>query len=218
MSPAGEALRRDGTAWGPGMSSPSRTSLGRSPRVYGRRPLRPLQSPAARGGGHEKPGAPAERLGKSVEIGETSQRTGSFAPGICSARWVEPDAGAREDSMRRRGRRFTALTIALLLTAGVTSRTADPARGQSADPAAEIARLKEEIERLKGMVPDQSHVMKDVAYHFSNLWFAGQARNWPLAAFYVNETRSHLRWAVRVRPLRQTTAGPVSQRTTLAGM
>ena len=30
-------------------------------------------------------------------------------------------------------------------------------------------------------MPDQSHAMKDVAYHFTNLWFAGQKQNWPLA-------------------------------------
>ena len=35
---------------------------------------------------------------------------------------------------------------------------------------------------LKGKVPDQSHAMKDVAYHFTNLWFAGQNRigHWPV--------------------------------------
>ena len=97
-------------------------------------------------------------------------------------------------------------------------RKAEPAEPAGAsDQAAEISRLKDEIERLKGMVPDQSHVMKDVAYHFSNLWFAGQARNWPLAAFYLNETRSHLRWAVRVRPVRQTSAGQVDLRSILDG-
>ena len=57
------------------------------------------------------------------------------------------------------------------------------------------------------MVPDQSHAMKDVGYHFSNLWFAGQKQNWPLAKFYLDETRSHLRWAVRIIPVRKTKAG-----------
>ena len=35
--------------------------------------------------------------------------------------------------------------------------------------------------------------MMDVDYHFANLWFAGQSKNWPLAQFYLNETRAHLR-------------------------
>jgi hypothetical protein len=88
----------------------------------------------------------------------------------------------------------------------------------AADQAAEIARLKEEIERLKGLVPDQAHVMQDVAYHFSNLWFAGQAQNWPLARFYLDETRSHLRWAVRVRPTRRTAVGEIDLRGILDGV
>ncbi len=100
--------------------------------------------------------------------------------------------------------------------AGHVAESAEPAG--ASDQAAEISRLRDEIERLKGMVPDQSHVMKDVAYHFSNLWFAGQAQNWPLAAFNLNETRSHLRWAVRVRPVRQTTAGQVDLRGILDGI
>jgi hypothetical protein len=71
----------------------------------------------------------------------------------------------------------------------------------------EIAALQAEVNRLKGMVPDQSHAMKDVAYHFANLWFAGEKKNWPLADFYWSETRSHLRWAVRIIPIRKDPQG-----------
>ena len=49
--------------------------------------------------------------------------------------------------------------------------------------------------------------MEDVSHHFSNLWFAVQKENWPLATFYLNETRSHLRWAVRIIPKRKDSAG-----------
>lgn len=49
--------------------------------------------------------------------------------------------------------------------------------------------------------------MSDVDYHFSNLWFAGLAENWPLADFYWKESLSHLRWAVRVIPIRKDNAG-----------
>ena len=88
------------------------------------------------------------------------------------------------------------VAVALLAGGAAPTGTAQPAgpptTGGAADQAAEVARLKDEIEHLKGMVPDQSHVMKDGAYHFSNQWFAGQAQNWPLAGFYLNETRSHL--------------------------
>jgi hypothetical protein len=87
--------------------------------------------------------------------------------------------------------------------------TAIPAPAQdSASPKAdELTALKAEVERLKGMAPDQSHAMKDVAYHFANLWFAADKKNWPLADFYLSETRSHLRWAVRIIPVRKTPEG-----------
>jgi hypothetical protein len=71
----------------------------------------------------------------------------------------------------------------------------------------EITGLKAEIERLKGIVPDQAHAMTDAGEHFANLWFAGQKQNWPLADFYWSETRSHLRWAVRIIPVRKDPQG-----------
>jgi len=55
--------------------------------------------------------------------------------------------------------------------------------------------------------PDQSHAMVDVGYHFANLWFAADKENWPLAKYYLEETRSHLNWAVRIHPVRTTKAG-----------
>ena len=33
---------------------------------------------------------------------------------------------------------------------------------------------------LTGHLPDQSHAMADVGYHFANLWFAADKQNWPL--------------------------------------
>ena len=52
-----------------------------------------------------------------------------------------------------------------------------------------------------------THATKDGACHFTNLWFAARQQNWPLADFYLGETRSHLRWAVRIIPVRQTPQG-----------
>jgi hypothetical protein len=88
----------------------------------------------------------------------------------------------------------------------------------AADQSAEIDVLKKEIEILKGKAPDQSHAMKDVAYHFTNLWFAGQQQNWPLAKFYLDETRAHLKWAVRIIPVRKTKAGELDLRALLEGV
>lgn len=55
--------------------------------------------------------------------------------------------------------------------------------------------------------PDQSHAMADVGYHFANLWFAGDKENWPLAKYYLQGTRSHLNWAVRLHPVRTLSTG-----------
>lgn len=99
-----------------------------------------------------------------------------------------------------------AAVICLLCQGGWTAEKA----GRQQDPSSatvESAALKAEIDRLKGIVPDQAHAMKDVSYHFNNLWFAGQKENWPLAEFYWNETRSHLRWAMRIIPVRKDPQG-----------
>ena len=77
----------------------------------------------------------------------------------------------------------------------------------AAAPSTDAPALRAEIEALKRIVPSQSHAMADVDYHFSSLWFAGQYGNWPLADFYLNETRSHLNWAVRIRAVRKLSTG-----------
>jgi len=93
-----------------------------------------------------------------------------------------------------------------VLGAGLFHRPA--AAGQDAKPPADdVAAMKAELARLKGMVPDQSHAMSDVGYHYTNLWFAGRNGNWPLAQFYSDEVRSHLRWAVRIIPKRKDAEG-----------
>jgi hypothetical protein len=96
---------------------------------------------------------------------------------------------------------FGAVIYALLNGSG------HAAMAQAAKPAPEVQSLAAQIEAIKGKLPDQSHAMQDVSYHFSNLWFAAQQGNWPLAKFYLDETRSHLRWAVRIIPKRNDNAG-----------
>jgi hypothetical protein len=98
-------------------------------------------------------------------------------------------------------------TLDVLWTQTATPLHASAAAPASAPTTQEIAALRAEVERLKGIVPDQSHAMSDVAYHYSSLWFAGQTKNWPLAQFYLDETRSHLKWAVRIIPIRKDPAG-----------
>jgi hypothetical protein len=56
---------------------------------------------------------------------------------------------------------------------------------------------------LKSVVPTQSHSMIDVAYHWSNLWFAAEKKNWPLARYFFGEARQSMRWTILLRPVRQ---------------
>jgi hypothetical protein len=121
----------------------------------------------------------------------------------------------------KRARQFLAFSLlSFSLGAGIVvlrlQSVAQPQPGappvKPVDPTNEVAALRAEIELLKGKAPDQSHAMKDVGYHFANLWFAGQKRNWPLAKFYLDETRSHLKWAVRIIPVRKTKAGELDLR------
>lgn len=79
----------------------------------------------------------------------------------------------------------------------------------SQEEAVDIAALQAEVDRLKSIVPGQAVAMTQVAYNFSNLWFAVEAENWALANFYVNETRVRLRWAIRISPTARTPGGQV---------
>src|SRR5260370_19150052 len=70
-----------------------------------------------------------------------------------------------------------------------------------------LAAMQEDIAHLKEVVPSQSHTMTDVAYQFACLWFAGKENNWPLAGFFLNEARQHVRWTIRIRPIRKDLEG-----------
>ena len=102
---------------------------------------------------------------------------------------------------------FVAGVVAGVVLSLAGLRYAAPAGAQPAPPPDELAALKADVERLKATATDQSHVMADVAHHFSCLWFAGEKENWPLADFFFSETQSHLRWAVRVIPVRKDAQG-----------
>jgi hypothetical protein len=92
-----------------------------------------------------------------------------------------------------------------ILSALLGTRLMTPAVAAADNPPKkppDLATIAGDLEVVKGKVPDQSHAMTDVAMHFSNLWFAGEKENWPLADFFWSETRSHLAWAVRIIPKR----------------
>lgn len=107
------------------------------------------------------------------------------------------------------GKKLSMRTWMTLVAAASCTVAAGGIRAQDRehDEDSEVAELRAEVEALRGMLPSQSHTMIDVEYHFSNLWFAAKNGNWPLATFYLNETRSHLNWAVRVRAVRPLAGG-----------
>jgi hypothetical protein len=104
--------------------------------------------------------------------------------------------------------RSNLMSCFVLACCGVASTASaqPPAASAADDPAA----LRAEIERLKSIVPGQAFAMTQVAYNFNNLWFAARAENWPLAQFYLNETRVRLRWALRITPVRKISTGDLT--------
>jgi len=71
----------------------------------------------------------------------------------------------------------------------------------------DLGALRADVARLKANAPSQSHTMSDVGYHWSNLWFAAEKKNWPLAQFYFEESRAHILWTIQLRPVRKAPDG-----------
>jgi cytochrome c553 len=67
----------------------------------------------------------------------------------------------------------------------------------------DLGALRADVARLKTNAPSQSHTMSDVGYHWTNLWFAAEKKNWPLAQFYFEESRAHILWTIQLRPVRK---------------
>jgi len=63
-----------------------------------------------------------------------------------------------------------------------------------------IEEVPQEIATLRQLVPTNSTIMMDVQWHWTNLWWAGRRRNWPLAQYYFNEARGHIQQLVRKNP------------------
>lgn len=85
----------------------------------------------------------------------------------------------------------------LLLTSRVSTQ------GRRNTVPTDLPGLSNEVGRIGQLLANQSHVMADLSYQYSNLWFAGARRNWPLAQFFYNESRGRVRWMVRINPIVQ---------------
>ena len=60
--------------------------------------------------------------------------------------------------------------------------------------------VPQEVATLRQLIPTNSTIMMDVQWHWTNLWWAGKKRNWPLAQYYFNESRGHIQQLVRKNP------------------
>jgi len=92
-------------------------------------------------------------------------------------------------------------------TASTTASTAADAGATGDLRGVNDEALRADVARLKANAPSQSHTMSDVGYHWTNLWFAAEKKNWPLATFYFEETRQHILWTIRLRPVRKGADG-----------
>ena len=125
--------------------------------------------------------------------------------------------------MKILGIRFLRLvTCAIAIGGALACQQAPPARaaaapaaGENDAAAKELAAMKADIQTLKDKAPSASVAMADVSFHWSNLWFAGQARNWPLANYYYSEARNHVQWLIRINP---TPKGPDGMPVDLKGI
>jgi hypothetical protein len=113
-------------------------------------------------------------------------------------------------------KRTSILSLAMILTGASAGMLIDRIwqRGFTVSLAAQDARrtplptmesLPAEVAQLRALVPSNSHIMMDVQFHWTNLWFAGRKRNWPLALYFFNESRGHIQWLIRKSP---TVRGP----------
>jgi len=82
----------------------------------------------------------------------------------------------------------------------VSSRDHSIAIAQQNAPPANAATLQADVAHLKELVPPHSHPMVEAGMFAANLWFAGEKKNWPLADYYLNETRNRIRWEVHLNP------------------
>src|SRR6476620_9800284 len=96
-------------------------------------------------------------------------------------------------------------TCVVALGGALACRQAQPASAAAApanDAAAkELAAMKADIQTLKDKTTSASVAMADVSFHWSNLWFAAQNKNWPLANYFYSESRNHVRWLIRINPM-----------------
>ena len=73
-------------------------------------------------------------------------------------------------------------------------------QGRAAAPPPTLESLAADVAQLKAIQPSNSHIMMDVQFHWTNLWFAAQKKDWEFAQYQFNEMRGHIIWLTRKSP------------------
>jgi hypothetical protein len=93
------------------------------------------------------------------------------------------------------------LVIGILIGVNLPPLSAQQREGRGRGPALPtMEQLPQEVATLRQLIPTNSTIMMDVQWHWTNLWWAGKRRNWPLAQYYFNESRGHIQQLVRKNP------------------
>ena len=99
----------------------------------------------------------------------------------------------------------------------VATQQQQNAQGQRAGQLPTMESIPTEVALLKSLMPSNSHIMMDVQFHWTNLWFAAQAKNWPLAQYFFNEAHNHIQWLVKKSPTMRS-AGPGREDVNIEGI
>jgi hypothetical protein len=92
--------------------------------------------------------------------------------------------------------------IGLGVSIGIAAILSAPAATPAGDDKAEIAALKKELAELKKSAyhPELGEQMLTLQIRHARLWFAGQAQNWVLAAFELQEIKEAFDAVVEQNP------------------
>jgi len=84
---------------------------------------------------------------------------------------------------------------------GAIFSTVAAQQGRAAAPPPTLESLAADVAQLKAITPSNSHIMMDVQFHWTNLWFAAQKKDWAFALYQFNEMRGHIQWLMRKSPI-----------------
>jgi hypothetical protein len=84
---------------------------------------------------------------------------------------------------------------------GAIAPTVAAQQARAAAPPPTLESVAADVAQLKAIQPSNSHIMMDVQFHWTNLWFAAQKKDWAFAQYQFNEMRGHIQWLMRKSPI-----------------